>query len=267
MVGTHLFKIKKESYIIYMGIFCKGKERLTLEIERINENTIKLYISYLDIEDRGFDREEIWFNREKSEQLFWQMMEEIKEQEDFVIEGPLWIQVQALEKGLEIVVTEGKIDQHKRARLLSKDNEEIILPENISDLLEDHFGPNQEKEDAEIKTDDWYFTIIVHCNEFEDVIQLSHYVTFDEETTEDILYSYENEYYLMIKLNMVELDEEDQENIISQVLEFSEEDTSVTLHLLEEYGTRIFEENALKQVASYFHIYVMTFIYCLKYQI
>src|SRR5690625_6466856 len=82
MVGTHLFKIKKESYIIYMGIFCKGKERLTLEIERINENTIKLYISYLDIEDRGFDREEIWFNREKSEQLFWQMMEEIKEQED-----------------------------------------------------------------------------------------------------------------------------------------------------------------------------------------
>lgn len=225
-----------------------------MEIERINENTIKLYISYLDIEDRGFDREEIWFDREKSEQLFWEMMEEIKEKEDFVIEGPLWIQVQALEKGLEIVVTEGKVGKKRRAQLFSKDDEVVAFPDSISDLLENHFGPNEEKEEMAIEEDDWYFSIISRFENFEDVIQLSHYVTLDEASTEDTLYSYDNKYYLMIQLNMVDLDEEDQENIISQILEFSEEDASTTVHILEEYGIKIFKDNALKQVKSYFQI-------------
>jgi len=225
-----------------------------LEIERINENTIKLYISYLDIEDRGFDREEIWFDRAKSEQLFWEMMEEIKEKEDFVVEGPLWIQVQALEKGLEIVVTEGKASKKRRAQLFSKDEDVVSFPDSIGDLLETHFGPNEEKEEVSIEEDDWYFSIISRFKNFEDVIQLSHYVTLDEDYTEDTLYSYEDKYYLMVKLNMIDLDEEDQENVISQILEFSEEDTTTTIHLLEEYGVKIFEDNSLQEVESYFHI-------------
>lgn len=225
-----------------------------MEIERINENTIKLYISYLDIEDRGFDREEIWFDREKSEQLFWEMMEEIKEKEDFVIEGPLWIQVQALEKGLEIVVTEGKIGKKRRAQLFSKDDEVVAFPDNISDLLESHFGPNEKKEDSVVEKDDWYFSIISRFDNFEDVIQLSHYMSLDETNAEDTLYSYDEKYYLMTKLNMIELDEEDQEDIISQILEFSEEDTKTTVHILEEYGVKIFQNQALKQVESHFKI-------------
>src|SRR5699024_3500247 len=76
-----------------------------------NENTVKFYISYVDIEDRGFEREEIWYNRERSEQLFWQMMDEVNYKEDFSVEGPLWIQVQALEKGLEIIVTKAQISK------------------------------------------------------------------------------------------------------------------------------------------------------------
>src|SRR5690625_6568829 len=96
-----------------------------MEIERINENTIKFYISYLDIEDRGFNREEIWYNRERSEQLFWQVMDEAGSEEAFDIEGPLWIQVQAMEKGLEITVTKAQ---------LSKDGEDIRSEEHTSEL-------------------------------------------------------------------------------------------------------------------------------------
>lgn len=64
-----------------------------MDIERINENTVKFYISYIDIEKRGFSRDEIWFNRDKSEELFWEMMDEINDESDFEVEGPLWIQV------------------------------------------------------------------------------------------------------------------------------------------------------------------------------
>lgn len=41
-----------------------------MEIERINENTLKFFISYVDVEERGFDREEIWYSREKVSNYF-----------------------------------------------------------------------------------------------------------------------------------------------------------------------------------------------------
>lgn len=62
-----------------------------MDIERINENTLKLFISYHDIEERGFTKDEVWYNREKSEELFWSMMDEINDEEYFEVEGPLWI--------------------------------------------------------------------------------------------------------------------------------------------------------------------------------
>jgi negative regulator of genetic competence, sporulation and motility len=33
------------------------------------------------------------------------MMDEINEEEDFVVEGPLWIQVHAFEKGVEVTIS------------------------------------------------------------------------------------------------------------------------------------------------------------------
>ncbi len=76
-----------------------------MEIERINENTVKFFLSYMDIEERGFTREEVWYNREKSEELFWDMMDEINDEAEFEVEGPLWIQVHAKKNGIEVTVT------------------------------------------------------------------------------------------------------------------------------------------------------------------
>src|SRR5690606_5066267 len=100
------------------------KERCKMEIERINDNTVKFYISYLDVEERGFSRDEIWFNRDKSEELCGEMMDEVNEEADFVMEGPLWIQVQAMDKGLEVTVTRAQ---------LTKDGQKLDLPDDIEE--------------------------------------------------------------------------------------------------------------------------------------
>ena len=47
------------------------------------------------------------------------MMDEVHHEEDFLVEGPLWIQVQALDKGLEVLVTKAQ---------LSKDGHKLELP-------------------------------------------------------------------------------------------------------------------------------------------
>lgn len=226
-----------------------------MEIERINENTVKFYISYIDIEDRGFEREEIWYNRERSEQLFWQMMDEVNYKEDFNVEGPLWIQVQAMDKGLEIIVTKAQVSKNgEKLELQTEDGNTVDFPvdKKIENMLDDKFGKADEaEEDDELETENLW--IIVGFDEFEDVIQLSHYFDNYTENAEETLYHYKDKYYLYMEFSQNSLDDHLQENIISQVLEFAD-DTDATIHFLEEYGKKIFELNTFEQVRSYFPV-------------
>jgi len=226
-----------------------------MEIERINENTVKFYISYMDIEDRGFEREEIWYNRERSEQLFWQMMDEVNYKEDFNVEGPLWIQVQAMEKGLEIIVTKAQVSKDGDNLELPSENEEsddAPVEKKIENMLEDKFGKNKKKQE---KDGDEILWIIVSFNNFEDVIQLSHYFSESAGTNMETLYYYGGKYYLYLEFSQTTLDDHVQENLISQVFEFAE-DSDVTIHFLEEYGKVVFYNDTFSQVRSYFSAHV-----------
>ncbi|API91014.1 adapter protein MecA [Virgibacillus pantothenticus] len=224
-----------------------------MEIERINENTVKFYISYMDIEDRGFEREEIWYNRERSEQLFWQMMDEVNYKEDFNVDGPLWIQVQALEKGLEIIVTKAQISKNGDSIELQTDDGNTVdfpVDKKIENMLEDRFGKEDDEEVSEPDSDENLW-IIVSFKDFEDVIQLSHYFTNDDVGTIETLYHYNDIYYLYMEFSEEDLEEEEQENMISKVFEFGN-DTDITIHVLSEYGKIIFDRNTFSEVRSHF---------------
>ncbi|WP_164669461.1 adaptor protein MecA [Virgibacillus doumboii] len=229
-----------------------------MEIERINENTVKFYISYIDIEDRGFEREEIWYNRERSEQLFWQMMDEVHYKEDFNVDGPLWIQVQALDKGLEIVVTKAQVSKNGENLELPTENGKTIdisVDDKIEDVLDHKFGSSKNKSSNSGKEedDDGNLSLTVMFNDFEDVIQLSHYLEDNTVEMENSLFHYDNKYYLYIEFPQEEdeADDDQHEDVISQIFEFAD-DTEVTIHFLEEYGKQVFENNTFEQVRSHF---------------
>ncbi|MFT9426964.1 MAG: adaptor protein MecA [Sporolactobacillus sp.] len=218
-----------------------------MKIERINENTLKFYISYLDIEDRGFDIEEIWFNKERSEELFWQIMEEAHSQESFSLEGPLWIRVQALEKGMEILVTRAQI---------SRDGNNIQIPVSSDKQLElpmrsDADGKDSGEEDAAKDSDEEFdsaeeeaqrLTFVIQFKDIEDLIMLSQTLESTNEL-QSALYSYQNRYYLKITFSE-ESSEEEQDAWLSRILEYGL-DTGVTESVIEEYGKLLIEEQAL----------------------
>lgn len=220
-----------------------------MEIERINENTIKFYISYIDIEDRGFDKEDIWYNRERSEQLFWQMMDEVNYKEDFSVDGPLWIQVQAMDKGLEIVVTKAQLSKDGESLELNVDDKTIksSVEEKVESVLEEKFGTHQQDGEEE---DDEELSFVIQFRDFEDVIQLSHYF---EETygIENRLFHYKDRYMLYVEFDDTVLGDDEQEDVLSQILEFGY-DSQTTIYRLEEYGKVIFAEDALTNVKQYF---------------
>ncbi|MBD8003848.1 adaptor protein MecA [Bacillus norwichensis] len=218
-----------------------------MEIERINENTVKFYISYVDIEERGFDREEIWYSREKSEELFWEMMDEIHHEEEFVPEGPLWIQVQALDKGLEVLVTKAQLSKDgQRFELPIPDEKLKDLPidERIEEFLDHHLQLNHY-----VRSDDDLLEFILMFNDFEDVLSLSKREGLEEVETK--LFAYENKYYLYVKFHDEDSDEDQIEDVLSILLEYGYE-SAFTIHRLEEYGKKVIDEDVFNTLNKYF---------------
>ncbi|MDX8364428.1 adaptor protein MecA [Cytobacillus sp. IB215665] len=224
-----------------------------MEIERINENTVKFYISYLDIEERGFDRDEIWYNRERSEELFWEMMDEIHQEEDFVVEGPLWIQVQALDKGLEVLVTKAQLskDGNRYEIPLSEDRiKELPVDEKIEELLDQQFSPAKDDYNQNVnQVDDEQLEFLLRFDDFEHIIALSHRI--DASPFKNRLFSFEGHYYLYVEFNEENMIGDELDAIISLLLEYGQE-TTVTIHRLEEYGNEIIKEDALAVIANHF---------------
>ncbi|WP_423409726.1 adaptor protein MecA [Heyndrickxia sp. MSNUG] len=222
-----------------------------MEIERINENTVKFYISYMDIEERGFDREEIWYNRDRSEELFWEMMDEVHAEEEFTVEGPLWIQVQALEKGLEVLVTKAQLSKegHKFELPLPNDKlKDLPVDERIEELLDHQFNSKDiDDEDVDLEDD---LEFMLHFKDLEDIIALSKRPGIDKIKTS--LFSLSDKYYLYIEFPEQDFsDEEEIDNMLSVLLEYGLE-SNVTIHRLEEYGNKIIGEDVFSVIRKHF---------------
>jgi adapter protein MecA 1/2 len=224
-----------------------------MEIERVNEYTIKFYITYRDIEKRGYNKDELWYNRERGEELFWEIMDEAHQQEEFPLEGPLWIQVQALDKGLEILVTRAALSNDgTKLELPISDDKTIDMPvdQNIEKLLDQNFKQTNEIDyDEELELyDDEQTSFVIGFEDFEDLISLSHSV--DAEYFINSVYSYENRYYLYIVFD-TELTDAEQDNILSQLLEYGFE-SNLTIHRIQEYGKEIVQDDGLLTIKNNF---------------
>lgn len=219
-----------------------------MDIERINDHTVKFYISYVDIEERGFDREEIWYNRERSEELFWEMMDEVHQEEEFMVDGPLWIQVQALDKGLEILVTKAQISKDgQKFELPIPDGKLKDLPvdDKIEDLLDHHFSTSDSSTTEYEDTLDFLLVF----NDFEEIISMSKETMLDSLETK--LYSFDNRYYLYVEFPEDTFDEDEIDNYLSVLLEYGNE-AQATIYRVEEYGKQILSENVFEEIRKYF---------------
>jgi len=218
-----------------------------MEIERINENTVKFFLTYVDIEERGFTREEVWYNRDKSEELFWDMMDEISEESEFEVEGPLWIQVHAMNNGIEVTVTraqnedgqsqEHPFDQEETKKLFQQADGTMF--ENADDLSA---GGNK---GAEWTDNTFYF------KDFEDIIRLSKRVEQLGYEANTSLYFLKDMYYLFVEYDKELMDEDRKSDLFSFLTEFGSL-SNMTIHRLEEYGDVVMESDVFTQVVNYF---------------
>ncbi len=226
--------------------FQKEGREWEMEIERVNDNTVKFFLSYIDIEERGFTKEEVWYNRDKSEELFWEMMDEVNDESEFEVEGPLWIQVHAMSGGIEVTVTRAQ---------LSADGEPLDSPFEGEDPRKmfpqaNQMFENVEEDEVELTGESlvWTDSMFVF-NEFDALIPLAGRMSgYDVSTS---LYSYNDNYYLFVKYTSETMEDNEKTDIYSVLSEFGVP-SNMTIHRLLEYGTIVMSEDVFTQVEHYF---------------
>jgi adapter protein MecA 1/2 len=195
-----------------------------MKVERIAKDKVRIFISYDDLEERGIDRDEIWQNGRKVQELFWDIMETAYEEVGFEIEGPISVEAFTMPtEGVVVIVT----------RVPS-------LPAKPTDPEDD------DDTDIEINMT-FYSTFVFRFADFEDVVQAAHALQPCE--VEASLYRYQDAYHLYI-------DEDSIRDVVYDgvwaILQEYGEYSNVTKAVLDEYGEVILKTNAVEQIASRF---------------
>ncbi|MER2039187.1 MAG: adaptor protein MecA [Solibacillus sp.] len=215
-----------------------------MDIERINENTLKLFITYSDIEDRGYSREEIWYNRAKGEELFWDVIGEVNTDDYFDLDGPIWIHINASEIGLEVVVTRASVNNDSdTSSMAGSFEDDLHITDQLNEMEESLFNSlgKSAKEAEQIENARFRF------KDIDELVPLAaRAVQFGVKSA---LYKWEDNFYLFVDLQDIELQEA--KDIVALCSEYLAS-SKLTIHRLEEYAEAIIPEKCFETINNFF---------------
>ncbi|TFB23947.1 adapter protein mecA [Filobacillus milosensis] len=192
-----------------------------MRLERLSVNQFKIFLTYDDLSERGYSKEDLWNNLPKANQLFQDMLYEACEELNMDLDGMLMVKVHMLQaQGMIIIVTQN-------------DNEEAESEEYI---------------ELKVTMDESKEMIFVF-NDLEDVIQAAKGTQYQFDLNAS-LYVYDHLYYLYI--NESSLTEKIRQDLISILSEYASPST-MTSYILNEHGKLIAENNALQIFVKYFN--------------
>lgn len=192
-----------------------------MRLERLTANKIKIFLTSDDLFERGLSKDDIWKDSIKWHQLFHDMLEEASEEFDVEIQGSVGVEIFSLQaQGMIMIIT---VDE-------AVEDEEILY---------DGFIEMQVRLDG---SEDLLFQF----DSFENIISLSKRL-FHMNISGGSLYSMNNHYYLLIS----KLDGFNNERAASILSEYGDPSIQST-YILEEYGKKIIENNAVETILRYF---------------
>lgn len=203
-----------------------------MEMEHINENTIRVTIENEDLAARGITFLDLLGNQKEIENFFYSILEEVDVADEF--EGSDAVTFQVMPKGdsLELLISKNLF------------NEEVQQMD-FTQLEGDEIGEFLKKQIQEDFADEPSNTAVYALRDMEDMILLAKEVFLERVVTN--LYQYKGHLYLTVASLEEELSEDEQ----AVLLEFAEQ-TNVTPEVLEEYGKLLMEQTALETTRYYF---------------
>lgn len=192
-----------------------------MRIERVSDSQFTIFLTFDDLIERGFTRDDLWDDASSARNLFSDMMYEASTELGFELEGMLLVQVHLMQaQGMHVIVTQKY--------------------ENINwdeDFVEMKVTLDESKE------------LIFSFEEFEDVIQVASYLSALSINGGQV-YHMADCYYML--LDDDDLIHKSKENIIAIMSEYSYP-SIITSYRLKEYGKVIFSSDAVLQIIHHFY--------------
>src|SRR5690606_38016040 len=85
-----LTNIFKNHILLYVSVWRGGS---SMRLERLNQDKIRIFLTFDDLLERGINKDDIWQDIHKVHELFNDMMNQAHQELDFVVVGPVAVEV------------------------------------------------------------------------------------------------------------------------------------------------------------------------------
>ncbi len=215
-----------------------------MEMEHINDDLIKVFITLADLEDRGIDFLDLIDNQGEVEKFFHSILEEVDINRHFQSSEAVTFQVMPKTDGLELYISRSNGDDlndfwtDEISRLIQSDQarerQEKKTP-SVDEVIFDAPPPDTDR--------------VLVFQELNDFLHLAR--EFPTDLLETDLYEKAGQYYLVIGELCGTMMSEQARMTYLQMLEYGQE-TSVTSAMLKEHGNLLYGDHALKYFGENF---------------
>ena len=236
-----------------------------MEMERIDEDTIRVIISSEDLEERGITFADLIKNHKEIETFFYSILDEVDEDHQFANNDAVTFQVVPNTDGFDLYISKNPAKSiDKIMRSVSQNKKNLISDEkeldNVTNFIKDKLMGDQKGTDDDFITVDNkpngkirknQIKFVVKMKDFESLPNLVELLKVNDNRIQTSLYKYNNDYYLSLDFRSMENTPDTIKNDMAIVYEFGDA-TKISKDLLQEHGKTIISNNALNVVHEYF---------------
>lgn len=194
-----------------------------MRIQKVNERTIRIFISFTELADRDITMADLFQRSPKTEQLLWELISQAREEVEFNLDQPFWIQATVASND-EFVITVMKQEDQTEAPVQEK----------------------EKRKPSKSRLAEWVYAF----EDFEDVISAASRLPQFAQLRSS-LYEFEEEYYLVLS----RLGSGKKRQLAEALLDEYGELTGMTKPFLIEHGRTVMAEKAIQTLKASFGVW------------
>lgn len=233
----------------------------SMEMERINENTIRVLIGNDDLTQRGITVLDLLGNHQQIESFFYSILEEVDTEHQFQDNDSVTFQVLPNRNGLELFISKNGIDEEVIAD--QADDAQELQTDDISDFLkrqlEQTDGKHADQRKSAVGNDELDSAVndqeleksvtVIKLADFENMVQIARILHLENAISN--LYTYRDSYYLEIIFFVDQTTPETIKDELAVAYEYGDK-AAVTSDVLNEHGKKVMDNSALELTRFYF---------------
>jgi adapter protein MecA 1/2 len=225
-----------------------------MEMERINDDTIRVMIENEDLQDRGITVMDLLGNQERIESFFYSILEEVDEEHDFEDNEQVTFQILPNRNGLELFISKAEPSEQLGNLLQHLSDSQKSDDEKIDGHVKNALG-RTDGDDVVETTDHSHNKHVPKTSEF--VLKFKTFEALLDLANEQVLhefvqqvYRYQHAYFAYVNFDDMQ-SEERVKDYLAIALEYSQR-SNLSIDVLHEHGEQLFDNQPLEMIQRLF---------------